>query len=196
MIYPASYDITLLQNSTYKVALRVTQKRKTVSQIVIASGKPKFVAECHKLEASGRVVFAPSGASKLPCDVDANVVYFVMSSGLTDDEFYVSSTATGVSISADDPGSGTFYVATPVNLSGYTIDADLAQQIEGTQVATFSCTATDATNGLFEMVMAAATTSGLDAGRYGYDVSLTTASGERYYWVSGVATVQRTFSRN
>lgn len=196
MIYPAAYDITLLQNSTYKVGLRVTQKRKTVSGVVLGSGSPKFVAECHKLTASGKVVFAPSGASKLPCDVDSNTVYYVMSSGLTDDEFYVSTTSSGSSIAIDAVGSGAFYVATPVNLSGYTIDADLAERISGTQVATFSCTATDAANGLFEMVMPAATTSGLDAGQYGYDVSLTNASGERYYWVSGVATVQRTYSRN
>jgi hypothetical protein len=196
MIYPASYDITILQNSTYKTSLRVTQRRKTVTSVVVTLSVPKFVAPCHKLTASGKVVFAPSGTSTLPCDVDANTVYYVMSSGLTDDEFYVSTTSSGASIIVDDAGSGTFYVATPVNLSGYTIDADLAQEISGAQVATFSCTATDAANGLFNMVMAATTTSGLESGRYGYDVSLTNASGERYYWVSGIATVQRTYSRN
>jgi len=49
MIYPAAYDITLLQNSTYKVGLRVTQKRKTVTDVVVSMTVPKFVAACHKL---------------------------------------------------------------------------------------------------------------------------------------------------
>jgi hypothetical protein len=44
--------------------------------------------------------------------------------------------------------------------------------------------------------MAPAVSSGLGQGSYSYDVSLTSAGGERYYWLSGDATVQRTFSRN
>jgi hypothetical protein len=41
-----------------------------------------------------------------------------------------------------------------------------------------------------------ATAAGLAVGRYGYDVSLTSGSGARYYWLTGVATVQLTYSRN
>jgi hypothetical protein len=33
-------------------------------------------------------------------------------------------------------------------------------------------------------------------GRYGWDASLTSSAGERYYWLQGVATVAKTYSRN
>jgi hypothetical protein len=64
------------------------------------------------------------------------------------------------------------------------------------QVATFTPTLTDAANGEFTLTMTPATTAGIDAGRYGYDVSLTSTGGARYYWLTGVATVQTTYSRN
>jgi hypothetical protein len=64
------------------------------------------------------------------------------------------------------------------------------------QVATFTPTLTDAANGEFTLTMTPATTAGLDSGRYGYDVSLTSSGGARYYWLTGVATVQTTYSRN
>ena len=55
---------------------------------------------------------------------------------------------------------------------------------------------TDADNGAFTLSLLPATTVALDTGRYGYDVSLTSPGGERYYWITGVATVQQTYSRN
>lgn len=200
MIYPASYDITILQNSTWKAALRATEQRKTIDSITISGGKALFGSECHKLVANDKVVFtgvAPSGGTlQVPCGVELNTVYFVISSGLTNDAFYVATTSGGTAVGADNAGSGTFYVAKPVNLSGYTIDADVKGLLDDQQVATFTCTIPDAANGEVNITMAPATTSGLLAGRYGYDVSFTSSGGERYYWLQGVATVARTYSRN
>jgi hypothetical protein len=199
MIYPAAYDITILQNSTWKAALRATEQRRTIDSIVISGGKPLFNSECHKLINGDKVVFtgiAPSGGSlQAPCGIELNTVYFVISSGLTSDAFYVATSSGGTAVSADSVGSGTFYAAKPVNLSGYTIDADLRSLEADQQVATFSGALVTAADGLFQLSMAPSTTSGIETGRYGYDVSLT-SGGERYYWLQGIATVARTYSRN
>lgn len=200
MIYPASYDITILQNSTWKAALRATEQRKTIDSITISGGKALFGSECHKLVANDKVVFtgvAPSGGTlQVPCGVELNTVYFVISSGLTNDAFYVAATSGGTAVGADNAGSGTFYVAKPVNLSGYTIDADIKGLEDDQQIATFSGSLVTAADGLFQLAITPAVTSGIEAGRYGYDVSLTTSGGERYYWLQGIAMVARTYSRN
>lgn len=113
MLYPATYDITVLQNATYRMQLTVTQ----------------------------------SGG-------------------------------------------------TPINLSGYTIDSDICGLIDHEQVATFVPTITNAASGVVELLLPPATTSGLDPGRYSYDVSATQGGGDRYYWLKGNVTVERTCSRN
>ena len=167
-----------------------------------------FAAACHKLTANNAVVFTientttsgstisiPSG-TVIPCGLDLNKVYYVLSSGLTTDQFYVSATISGNAITIDKAASGVFYVAKPVSLSGYVIDADMTGIIDNTQVATFACSIVDSPNGLFQVSMAPTVSSGIEPGRYNYDVSLTSSPGERYYWLTGVATVQRTYSRN
>lgn len=85
---------------------------------------------------------------------------------------------------------------TPINLSGYTIDADICAASQDMQVATFSTAIINAASGIAELSLAPATTSGIDAGRYVYDVSATQPGGDRYYWLKGNLTVERTCSRN
>jgi hypothetical protein len=85
---------------------------------------------------------------------------------------------------------------TPVNLSGYTIDSDICGAINGEQVATFIPTITDAASGVVELLLPPATTSGIEPGRYNYDVSATESGGDRYYWLKGGVTVERTCSRD
>lgn len=113
MLYPATYDITVLQNSTFRMQLTVTQ----------------------------------SGG-------------------------------------------------TPVNLSGYTIDSDICGALTHQQVATFVPSIVNAASGVFELVLPPATTSGIEPGLYSYDVSATQSGGDRYYWLKGSVTVERTCSRN
>lgn len=209
MIYPATYDITILQNATWKASLRATQQRLSIDSITVSGGAALFTAECHKLVADDAVVFtvdtstdptvislAPPVQTVIPCGLDLNTVYYVISSGLTANEFYVSATVSGSAITIDKAASGPFYAAKPVNLSGYIIDADMKGILDNAEVATFVCSITNAPLGLFEMSMAPSVSSGIESGRYNYDVSLTSSPGERYYWLTGVATVQRTYSRN
>jgi hypothetical protein len=210
MIYPASYNVTILQNSTWRGEFRATQERQELSRITVSGNAATFEAYCHGLVNGDKVVFtipseasnqdfisnSPSATTSIPCGLQLNSIYYVIASGLTNDFFKVSTSSGGTQISVTGNASGTFYVAKPLVISGYGIDADVKQLTNDEQVATFVCTITDAVNGSFKMEMAPSVTSGIAAGNYGYDVSFTTAGGDRYYWLQGTATVQRTYSRN
>jgi hypothetical protein len=194
MIYPATYNLTILQNATWKGSFRATQNRQTLSSISIAAGTPTFNCDCHGLTAGDKVVF--TGGTTIPCGLTLNTIDYVISAGLTTSAFQVSASSGGSSISVTGTATGTFYVAEPVNLTSYGIDADIRGLIDNTSIATFTPTITTAADGAFELVLPKETALTLAEGRYGYDVSLTTSGGERYYWLTGVATVQRTYSRN
>ena len=194
MIYPATHNITILQNSTWKGTFRATQNRQTLTSISIDGSTPTFNCGCHGLTAGTKVVF--TGGSTVPCGLVLNTVYYVIATGLTTDAFQVSASDGGSSISVSGSAVGTFYVATPLDLTSYIIDSDVNGLNTDTQVMTFSASITDATNGEFQLTVAPATTAPITEGRYGYDVSLTSPGGERYYWVKGTATVEKTYSRN
>lgn len=194
MIYPASYDITILQNATWSGVFRATQNRKELSSISVNAGTPTFSLSCHGYSAGTKLIF--TGGTTVPCGLTLNTIYYVISAGLTTDAFQVSATDGGSSISVSGTATGTFYAAQPLNLTGYTVDADIKGLNDLVQIATFTSALTDATNGQFTLTLTPATSAGLSAGRYGYDVSLTDGSGTRYYWLTGIATVQTTYSRN
>ena len=194
MIYPATNDITILQNATWLGEYRATQQRQTLSGIAIAGGVPTFTASCHGLIADDKVVF--TGGTEIPCGLALNTVYYVIATGLTATEFKVSSTSGGSSITVTGTATGTFYVAKPLDLTGYTVDADIKGLIDLVQVATFVTTITTAADGAFALALTPATTVAIETGRYGYDISLTNGAGARYYWVTGVASVGLTYSRN
>jgi hypothetical protein len=194
MIYPATYDITILQNATWSGTFRATQNRRELTSITIAGTTPTFALPCHGFVANDKVVF--TGGTDVPCGLSLNTVYFVMSSGLTAGAFQVSATSGGATISVTGTATGTFYVATPLNITGYTVDSDIKGLIDGAQIATFTAALTTPADGEFTLTLLPATTSGISVGRYGYDVSLTQGSGARYYWLTGIATVQLTYSRN
>jgi len=194
VIYPATQDIRILQNATWRGTYRATQERKALSGITIDAGVPTFVGPCHGLIAGDKVII--TGGTNVPCGVTPNNVYFVIATGLTTTEFQVSATLGGSSISVSGSATGIFYVAKPLDITGYAIDADLKGLIDLAEVATFTAAVLDAVNGAFTLTLAPATTVAIEVGRYGYDVSLTGGGGERYYWVRGVATVENTYSRN
>jgi hypothetical protein len=209
MIYPATYNIAILQNATWRASFRVTQNRQTLENVTVSGGTVflhwtamvfLLVTKQYSLRllfplTSLYVSIEPSPASETPCGLALNTVYYVIASGLTANSFYVAATSGGTAIAATGAASGTFYVAQPVSLSGYTIDSDVRQILTGTQVATFTPSIVDNVNGQFQLVMAPAVSSGIEAGRYNYDVSLTQPNGDRFYWLTGIATVSSTYSR-
>jgi hypothetical protein len=85
---------------------------------------------------------------------------------------------------------------TPINLSGYTIDSDICGLIDHEQVATFIPSIVNAASGIVQLTLPPSTTSGMEPGNYTYDVSATQGGGDRYYWLKGSVTVERTCSRN
>jgi hypothetical protein len=85
---------------------------------------------------------------------------------------------------------------TPINLSGYTIDSDICGTINHQEVATFVPSIVSAASGIVQLTLPPATTSGIEPGQYTYDVSATQGAGDRYYWLKGSVTVERTCSRN
>lgn len=193
MIYPAEYDITILQNATWSGTFRATQNRQALTGISIAGSTPTFNCDCHGLTAGTKVVF--TGGTVAPCGFSLNVIYYVISTGLTTSAFQVSSTLGGSSISVSGQATGTFYVATPLDITGYVVDSDIKSLSDNSAITSFTCSITAATEGSFELNLPPALSVQLGTGRYGYDISLTSSTGQRYYWLTGIATVQRTFSR-
>jgi hypothetical protein len=194
MIYPASYDITILQNSTWRGTFRATQNRKEVASVAVLTATPTFTVLCHGYSAGDKVIF--TGGDSIPCGLDLNEIYYVIAAGLTTDAFQVSATNGGSSISIPSAPAGTLYVAVPVDLTATTIDADIKGLNDNSQAGTFTPAITDAVNGKFTLTLSPSESVSIEEGRYGYDISITQGSGDRYYWLTGVATVQRTYSRN
>jgi hypothetical protein len=195
VITPATYDITVLQDSTWKRFFRVTQNLQELSGVAVATGTPTFAKSCHDLAAGDRVVFTSDIAKPL-CGLELNVVYFVIAAGLTDGEFQVSATNGGTSIAVSGTLSGSLFVSEPIDLTGYSIDSDIVTSDSAARVATAAPTITEEAGGGFEVVLAAATNKKLIAGGgYEYDVVLISPGGERYYPLTGNLTIRRTFSR-
>ncbi len=192
MIQPATYDITVYQNATWKGQFRATQDRRVVAVDVATA---TFTSACHGLAAGDKVLFTASSDAIVPCGLGINTVYYVITTGLTHTTFKVSATSGGSSIAFTGDAVGTFYVAKPMDLTGYVVDADIKGILDDAAVGTFTTTLTDAANGAFQLALTPATTVGFNVGRYNYDVSLTSSGGERYYWLTGVLTVAKTVSR-
>lgn len=209
MIYPATLNIEILQNSTFRLVFRVLEKQKKVSSIQIVNSSPIFNVSCHDFSAGDKLVVLPSGSSSANlvspgaglsalCRLSFNQIYFVGSTDLTDDTFTISATNGGPPITV---GSALLYqsdifVAKPVNLTGFTVDADLIDPTTNQEAATFTCSLESAADGLCSAVMTPATTVALNPREYKWDASLTNLSGERFYYLTGNALVSRTYSRN
>ena len=198
MIYPAVHNIRILQNATWRGTYRATQQRGTISDVAVDAGVPTFTSACHGLTAGTKVVLTTSDdePATVPCSLSLNTIYYVIATGLTTDAFILSATSGGSSIIVSGTAAGTLYVAVPLNLTGYVIDADIKDLDTLVQAATFTINTPNASDGEFTLTLPPATALGLAVKDYGYDVSLTSGAGERYYWVTGLATVEITYSRN
>lgn len=91
------------------------------STVTISVGTPGVVTWAdHGLFANQPVVFTTAGA--LPTGLTADVVYYVLASGLTDDTFSVSATAGGPAIDTTAAGSGVHTAsAPPIGMSDFFI---------------------------------------------------------------------------
>ena len=73
---------------------------------------------------------------------------------------------------------------TPINMSGYTLDATLWNKTGTVKLATFSTPWVSQPSGMFKMRLEAAVTSGVtEQGQY--DLLVTTAAGDKFYLLEG-----------
>jgi hypothetical protein len=134
--------------------------------------------------------------SEVPCGLSLNTVYYVIATGLTTDEFMLSTTSGGSSIIVSGTATGAFFVAVPVDITGYAIDADIKDLATLAQVATFAATLPNASEGEYELSLMPAASVALTAKDYGYDICIAGSAEERYYVVTGIASVDITYTRS
>lgn len=84
---------------------------------------------------------------------------------------------------------------TPINLSGYTFDADICNS-SGQRIASFIPSIVSAASGIVDLELTPVQTADFTEGDYMYDVNATSLNGERYYWLKGALTVSGTCSRD
>ena len=81
------------------------------------------------------------------------------------------------------------------NLAGFSARAQMRPTIDSsTLTATFTCTVTDATNGVLTMTLANTLTDDIDVGQYFYDLELFTGSTSQRL-IQGTATVSGEVTR-
>lgn len=210
MIYPATLDLRILQNSTFRLQLRVLQNVKAarLNEVVANNAIPYFQLRAHNFTAGTKVVFLPAvqasaelpalvtpSAVQLPDTLGANQIYFVNATGLTANTFTVSATEGGSPITLDIAPGQDLFVAQPLNLTGYTIDSDIYGLLDNELVASFTGSIPTPLDGVVELLLPAATSLPLESGRYSYDTTLITPAAERYYWLQGTIQLDATRSR-
>lgn len=84
---------------------------------------------------------------------------------------------------------------TIINLSGYTVAAQMRKSYYSTTANSFTTTITDASAGQITMTMTSANTSGLTPGRYVYDLLLTSGTGVKTRVIEGIVTVMPSVTR-
>lgn len=84
----------------------------------------------------------------------------------------------------------------PVDIAGYIFDADICYADDSGIVTSFSPSIVSASSGIVDITLSPTQTVLLAEGNYKYDLSATSPTGERYYWLKGALTVSGTCSRN
>ena len=84
---------------------------------------------------------------------------------------------------------------TIINLTGYTVAAQMRKSYYSTTANSFTTTITDASAGQITMTMTSANTSGLTPGRYVYDLLLTSGTGVKTRVIEGIVTVMPSVTR-
>lgn len=86
---------------------------------------------------------------------------------------------------------------TPLNLTGYTVAGQMRKSYQSSTAISFVCTIHgDAVDGRIKLQLAPATTTGIRAGRYIYDVEITnTISGDKFRVLEGIVILNPEITR-
>jgi hypothetical protein len=77
----------------------------------------------------------------------------------------------------------------PLNLTGYTVASQMRKSYSSSTAYPFAATIYDAATGRVRLQLSAATSSGIPAGRWLYDVEITSPSGTKTRVVEGITTI-------
>lgn len=192
MIYPSQLNLVILQDSTFELDLIVTE---SVKSATVNDATNVITSFCHGFAAGDRVAFAADGGS-LPCGITGGVAYHVLSSGLTNSAFKISTTAGGSEVDFTVATlDATYMVGKAINLTPFTFDADIRSDFGEPVVASFSCVKLDAPSGTMRLVLTATQTQALAAGDYVWDLKFKTAQSS-FFYAKGAVSVQSTVSRD
>lgn len=207
---PGTADLPdIFQNSIYDLVLRMTDTFRGVSVNNVTS---LFTSPCHEFEAGSRIVFFNPNASAdysvvtaesidnftQSCKLKFNQIYYVVAQDLSDEQFRISETLNGTPLTLGGTATNNnYFVARPINIAGYTFDADICQATTASriEVATFDCTTVTAGDGTLRLSLSPSVTANLTPGQYVYDLSVTPPNGARFYALRGSINVQLTRSR-
>lgn len=78
---------------------------------------------------------------------------------------------------------------TSINLTDYTVKSQFRKSYQSSSAVNFTVSIYDAANGKIRMQLPASTSSGVAAGRYLYDVEITSPQGERKRALEGVVVI-------
>jgi len=77
----------------------------------------------------------------------------------------------------------------PLNLGGYTVASQMRKSYSSSTAYAFTATVYDAANGKVRLQLSASDSSAIPAGRWLYDVEITSASGSKTRVVEGIVTI-------
>jgi len=77
----------------------------------------------------------------------------------------------------------------PLNLSGYTVASQMRKSYSSSTVYAFTASVYDAANGRVRLQLSASNSSAIPAGRWLYDVEITSAAGSKTRVVEGIVTI-------
>jgi hypothetical protein len=77
----------------------------------------------------------------------------------------------------------------PLNLSGYTVASQMRKSYSSSTVYAFTASVYDASNGKVRLQLSASNSSAIPAGRWLYDVEITSTAGAKTRVVEGIVTI-------
>jgi len=77
----------------------------------------------------------------------------------------------------------------PLNLSGYTVASQMRKSYSSSTVYAFTASVYDAANGKVRLQLSASNSSAIPAGRWLYDVEITSGAGSKTRVVEGIVTI-------
>jgi hypothetical protein len=78
---------------------------------------------------------------------------------------------------------------TPINLTNFTIAAQIRKSYGSLNAYNFTCSVFDAASGKVRMILPAATSSTIKPGRYLYDIEVTSPIGEKLRVIEGIVLI-------